>query len=351
MRREMLLQRIGAREPGLVAGQRRQGLLEFLPHQAGRNPGLAQLQHDFLVLLERLRTQLAHVAEQGQLAGGLDVAEVLQRGAHRRRIGVVGVHDQGIRGRAHHLRAVVVGDEFRYRGDGVGARHAEILAYRQGGQDVGGVVGADEVRDHERVAQADAQEGFLRRGRQDLGALIVNAVAEGMAGLLGRHFPQVGIVLVQEDERAAVRAEPVVELPFRGLDALEGAEAQQVRPADVGDQAVVRLADFHKLGDIVGVVGAHLDHGDLRVGGDGQQRKRHADVVVEIALRGRDAVFLRQHGGDEVLGGGLAVRARQAEHGQFAVPHVRAVPDGQLLQGLERVRDLNKSGFAGQAGE
>ena len=167
-----------------------------------------------------------------------------------------------------------------------------------------------------------------------------------MAGLLGRHFPQVGIVLVQEDERAAVRAEPVVELPFRGLDALEGAEAQQVCAAHVGDQAVVRLADFHELGDVVGMVGTHLDHGHLRVGGDGQQRERHADIIVEIALRGRDAVFLRQHGGDEVLGGGLAVRARQAEHGQFAVPHVRAVPDGQLLQGLERVRNADQTRFA-----
>ena len=85
------------------------------------------------------------------------------------------------------------------------------------------------------------------------------------------------------------------------------------------------------------MVGPHLDDGDFRARGDGQQRERHADVVVEIALRGRDTVFLRQHGGDEVLGGGLAVGAGQAEHRQFSATHVRPVPDGEIAQRGERI--------------
>ncbi len=221
--------------------------------------------------------------------------------------------------------------------DGILPVHAEVLAHRQGGEDVGGVVGAHELRADQLASHTKPQERHVRRRRKNLGALVGDAVAEDVAGLLRGHFPEVGVILIEEDDRTALSAQPFVQLALGGLDALEGAESQQVGASHVGDQAVVRPADLHQLGDVVGMAGAHLDHGDLRVRGDGQQRKGHADVVVEIALRGGHAVFLREHGRDEVLGGGLAVGPGQADDGQLAVAHVGAVPDGQVAQGRERI--------------
>ncbi len=340
----MFCEGVGGREPRLLpCRQIRQRLPELLADQAGRNPVLTQLADHLLMFRDGFLPQFAHVPEQGELALRFHVAEIVQRRMHRGRIGVVGIYDEGVGAGADHLRTVVVRHESRDGGDGVSARHPEVVTHRQGGEHVGGVVGADQVRRHEVLAQPDAQERLFRRGRQDLRVLIRNAVAEGMAGLLRGHFPQVGVILVQEDERASVAAEPVVKLTFGGLDAFEGTETQQVGTADVGDQAVVRSADLDELGDVVGVAGPHFDDGNLRPGRDGQQRQGHADVVVEIALRGRDTVFPGQDGGNEVLGRGLAVGAGQADHRQFPLPYVRTVPDGQFAQRGERVFDPDQS--------
>ena len=107
--------------------------------------------------------------------------------------------------------------------------------------------------------------------------------------------------------------------------------------ADVGDEAVVRLAHAHELRYVVGVVGSHFDHCDFRIRAHGQQRQRHADVVVQVAFGGAYAVFFREHCAEEVLGGGLAVGSREPYHREPSAAKVGAMPYCKLLQGGECV--------------
>ena len=38
-----------------------------------------------------------------------------------------------------------------------------------------------------------------------------------------------------------------------------------MRPTDVGDQTIIRLADLHELGDVIRMVGTHFDNCQLCV--------------------------------------------------------------------------------------
>ena len=46
-----------------------------------------------------------------------------------------------------------------------------------------------------------------------------------------------------------------------------------------------RLGDRAKQGDLARVVRAHLDHGDVGVVGDGKQRLRNTNEVIEVEVR------------------------------------------------------------------
>ena len=58
----------------------------------------------------------------------------------------------------------------------------------------------------------------------------------------------------------------------------------------VGDEAAVGVGDAAEEGYLARVVGTHLDDGNLRVFGDGEERQRHTEVVVEVALGGRGLI-------------------------------------------------------------
>ena len=69
-----------------------------------------------------------------------------------------------------------------------------------------------------------------------------------------------------------------------------------------------------ELGDLAGLVHAHLDHGDAVPRLEAEEHHRHADAVVEVALRagispGKSARGARR--GD--AGGGLAGRSGDAD--------------------------------------
>ena len=106
--------------------------------------------------------------------------------------------------------------------------------------------------------------------------------------------------------------------------------------ADIGDQAVVRAAHLHELGNVVGMVRPHLHDGDLGVGADREQGQRHSDVI-EITFGRTHAVFSGEHGAYQVLRGSLAVGSGKAYHRQMSAAQVRAMPYRQLLQCGERV--------------
>ena len=64
-----------------------------------------------------------------------------------------------------------------------------------------------------------------------------------------------------------------------------------MRHPDIGDETVGGLGDAAQVGDFARVVGAHLHDGDFGAGCYGEQRERHADVVVEVALGEGHAVL------------------------------------------------------------
>ena len=93
------------------------------------------------------------------------------------------------------------------------------------------------------------------------------------------------------------------------------------------------------------MVGSHLNHGKVVLAGaQAQQRERHPDVVVQVADGGQHPELLGQHGREQLLGGGFAVRARDGQHRNS---ELLAVLPGQLLQRQQRV---GGEGVAGRVG-
>ena len=139
---------------------------------------------------------------------------------------------------------------------------------------------------------------------------------------------QVGVVGVLEDG-ATVGNEVVVEFALRLLHALKGAEALQVRPADIGDKPIVRRCYLYQLAYVARVRSAHLHNSQLMVARELQQRERHANAVVQVALRVVDTILGAQHGSGQFLRGGLAVGTGDTNNGQPQLPPPIAC---QLLQ-------------------
>ena len=73
-----------------------------------------------------------------------------------------------------------------------------------------------------------------------------------------------------------------------------------------------------------------------------------SDVIVQIALRGRDVVLHGQHSRDQFLGGGLAVGSGQSYDSQTFAIHksVLTMVTCESLQGLQRVRHDNQTGIS-----
>ena len=143
----------------------------------------------------------------------------------------------------------------------------------------------------------------------------------------------------------AVLAHKVVKLALGAYDALEGAEALQVCPAHVGDDGIVGLDDVDECAYVAGMRGPHLHYGEVVLGAEAQQCLRHADVVVEVALREEHVVFLLQHGGGKLLCCGLAVGAGDAYD---ARAELAAVMARELLQGGEAVVDEDAARVGGK---
>ena len=94
-------------------------------------------------------------------------------------------------------------------------------------------------------------------------------------------------------------------------------------------------------GDFAGVVHAEFDHPDAVLAAQTQHGQRHADVVVQIALRRQRCTIRGMHmqdGRNHLRDRGFAVAARDADQGQ--VP-LRAPVGSQRGQGVLCVGYLN----------
>ena len=111
------------------------------------------------------------------------------------------------------------------------------------------------------------------------------------------------------DPLAVVLAQLVVEFALGAYHTFKRAETFKVSLSHVGYYAVVRLDDVDQSLDFARMVGSHLYHGNIVFGREAQQRLRHAEVVVEVALSVEHVIFFGQYGCHEFLCRGLAVGA------------------------------------------
>ena len=146
------------------------------------------------------------------------------------------------------------------------------------------------------------------------------------------------LVVAIDEEGEVTGYEEVVELALGTTDALEGAEALQMGSSDVGDESAGGLSSLDECLDVARVGCSHLDHGNVRLVVDAEQRLGYADIVVEVTLGGHHMVAFGEHGTDEFLGGRLAIGACDAYHGDVELTTVFAC---QVLEGLQTVVDYN----------
>ena len=97
-----------------------------------------------------------------------------------------------------------------------------------------------------------------------------------------------------------------------------------------------RPRELRQVRDLAGSVGAQLQHERLVLGREPEERERQAPLVVE-APRGLEHVEARgEHGGDELLGGRLAVGPG---HGHDGNREARPVIGGEPAERPRRVLD------------
>jgi len=103
----------------------------------------------------------------------------------------------------------------------------------------------------------------------------------------GQFAPQRRKGVVGVDYRNPVRGEPCKQLALGAGNALEIAEALEVRRSGIGHHGDGGLCNSGKVVDFSGVVSAHFQNGEFILGTQSRQRQRQADIVVQVAVRGQ----------------------------------------------------------------
>ena len=289
----------------------------------------------------RPRAELEHVAEHGHagsLAGHL--AQVVDRGLHRKRVGVVGVvQQQAALGQL--LEAAAQGREL----DATRARLGLLEGVADGDEGADGrqgvlqVVAAAEAEVERRPASESVDQGVgleaahLGLGHADVGALAAEGdEAAGVIAQMGFEQRLVG----GRDEGA--RAQLGDDLGLRGGHLLDRTDELEVDRGDIGDDGDVGLDDGGELGDLTAT--PHGKLADEHLGGrrQGEHRERHADLVVVVAAGGHDACHRRQQGGKDVLGRGLADATGDGHDGGARSGAARPPPGRPARAGRRRPR-------------
>ena len=112
-------------------------------------------------------------------------------------------------------------------------------------------------------------------------------------------------------------------LGFGFQHAVAVAEVLKVTAADDRQHTDGGLRHLGETRHLAKAGNTHFDHGGFGVLGHAQQRQRHAQLVVEVALGFVGLVFLRKHRIEHFLGGGLAHAARYAHYGNIEFFAVR----------------------------
>ena len=144
-----------------------------------------------------------------------------------------------------------------------------------------------------------------------------------------------------EHENAA-GFEPFRNLRFGARDPVEGAQPLEMRGLYVGDDRRAGPGERREGAQLTGVVEAHLHRRGAVLRAQAEQSKRHADVVVEVALRLEHGAQRGERGGQQLLGRRLAVGSGDRGHRKLE-PHAMGGRESlQREQGVghhEEVRD------------
>jgi hypothetical protein len=106
----------------------------------------------------------------------------------------------------------------------------------------------------------------------------------------------------------------VEDLALGARHLFDRAEAFEVRAGHVGHHADVGLADVGQVGDLAARPHGHFQNPKILLLGRFQHGHGQADVRVVVALGAQDRARHRKRGGDQLLGRGLAVGSRDADH-------------------------------------
>ena len=121
--------------------------------------------------------------------------------------------------------------------------------------------------------------------------------------------------LVVRDDAGGARLQVADQLRLGRGDVLDRPEDLQVDRPDVDDHADVRLRDGDQLGDLPLPAHGHLEHEQLGVVGRGEDRERQPDLGVPVLGGAVRLLVRRDERGEDVLGGGFAGGAGNADDG------------------------------------
>src|SRR6185312_4343578 len=260
-----------------------------------------------------LWAKLQHFSEHGDTARGRSIPKQLQHGAHGFGISVVTVVDNRDAVDAGLLAAHFAGRE---RADSVAQslrRDAEGACGGDAGENVRDAVAAGEGR-----FEIDAERTEARTLRAEIEIFGANFGVRGYteedraACVETAEFADAGIVGVENGH--AFPGQGLDELTFRPGDARDAiGKVFGVGPADVGDDADLRLRDGGEVADFAFVIHAHFEDGDFDIVSQTQDGERQAEMVVQIAEVAAGREFGGDERGDGVFRSGLAGAAGDAD--------------------------------------
>ena len=154
------------------------------------------------------------------------------------------------------------------------------------------------------------------------------------------------VFVIRVQHRGAGGGERLDQLVLGAGDVGDGIEEAEMHRGDAGHDAGIGLAKRGQRADFAGVVHAEFNYRELMFRFEAKQLQRQSVVIVEIALGLEHTVFRRQQARNRFLGGGLARRTGDRDHG--LVPHP-AHGAANCLQRNQRVGDGDDAALIAEA--
>ncbi len=280
-------------------------------------------------LIVKLATGLAHFTH---IADHHDAAprhhgQHIHRGLHRIGIGVVGiVKDEGAVLPLLLLQAAFnAGITGKRCGDG-GEWHPGCQPHGRGRQRVPGVVQAGNMQGHADAAlrSAQIQQAAQRTGLYRGTDIRRRIEAETQMHDTLRHVTpdrETGVIQIKHGN--AIRRQSFEDFTLGAGNCLHRAKPLQMGTLGVVHNRHGGRGDACEIGNLAGVIHAHLDHCGAMRGTQTQQGQRQADVVVEIALGGQHGIgaeMCRKNRGAHFLDRSLAIAPCHTDQGNFEAP-------------------------------